>query len=261
MILKALTRTDTGAFRQLVNYVLRDGVGECPVYLHHMPGVDSLKPEQISEAFRRCDRQRRKRKGGVCLNHTIISFDPSVKEQCTPHKMYAVMARYIELRCPNSVAIGVIHLDKENRHFHVLHSAVDEEGRSTRISKMAFKRCKEALSAFQQEMYPELSPPQRERTSMAVVDELSEAFQKIIERTNSYEHCIELLQAQEMILYSRRGKLTGIIHNGKKYRFSRLIDSPEHVQVLEILQQEYQLSKELDYLSEQRNKEKITRER
>ncbi|MEL7062195.1 MAG: hypothetical protein AAFP00_00490 [Bacteroidota bacterium] len=264
MIIKATSRKDSQCFEQLVAYVLRDGVGEYLPYIQNMDGVDPSDAPQISAAFLANDVHRKKRKGGVCLHHVILAWHPSVREQLQAHpeKLYAIISKFLELRCPEAGALTVIHDEKEHVHAHVVFSATAwGHAQSMRMSKRAFQECKEAMERFLQERYPELLPAQRERRSVAKVNDLSEAFRKVLEQAVSYEHCVELLMVEEMTFYSRRRKLAGVLHKGKKYRFSRLLYSPEHVRVLEILQQEYQFSKELEHLSEQRNEERMARGR
>ena len=53
-----------------------------------------------------------------------------------------------------------------------------------------------------------------------------EFLQKVIthcrERANSDEHFYELLKKQKLNTYKRAGKITGVLYNNRKFRFSRM---------------------------------------
>lgn len=145
---------------------------------------------------------------------------------------------FIRLRGDKIMYCGSIHRDKQ-AHVHLSASAPLDYS-SPRISKARFAQIKHELTEYQREKYPELvnSLPEHGRKLRGLLQspthipgrtelqkvQLVKTILGAQKQCSSLKQFIEELTAHNLIPYYRGEEqaLTGIVFNGKKYRFRTL---------------------------------------
>ena len=149
---------------------------------------------------------------------------------------------YLRLRNPNGLYIAVPHFDKDHYHVHICASGVENKtGKSLRLSKQNLSKLSKGIQDYQIEKYPELkhsavqrgqgrknSRSEKEyqlkmREARATDKEsLLKVLQTYYKYSSSFEEFYSTLHETEIETYQRNGKVTGVVFNGRKFRFSRL---------------------------------------
>lgn len=247
-IIKSTTRKDTN-FRQLVQYVFQhDKKQEYSFTLfHNLSGINEQDQERIIQAFQENNRYRKVRKGGVGINHDILSFHAgdSAWIRDHPEALEDIGREYLEQRAPNAIGIIKPHYDKDHIHVHVVYSP-NEKGRSTtvRISKQEFQKIRRELERYQEQHYPELSmsyvqdrdkyktqklESHREIVKGEYVSRnsvkslLQEMLVKNMASASSLKDLATKIEKEGFQPYYRNGHLQGILFRGRKYRISTLL--------------------------------------
>lgn len=234
------------AFSGVLKYILenkerlRDPKGKSFLLKHNLKGKkieDWVKQYKANEAFRNIHR-----KGNVMLTHEILSWHKDDAENITPEKLEKIAEEYINRRNPNGMYIATAHFDKEHYHIHVCASGLEyRTGKSLRMSRQEFSDLKKGIQEFQQEKFPELSKSVvshgkgdlsrmsdaeyqvKRRTGRETGREkVTAALKTCYKKAESKETFLELLHDCGLKTYERSGKITGVIDNGIKFRFSRL---------------------------------------
>lgn len=164
------------SFGASVKYVMRSTSQSKALHalLHNFLGLSPEDTIGIIQAFEENDQFRRQRSNGVILYHEIVSFAEENRERLEndPEILLDLARKYLELRCPDSLAIANIHQDTPKPHFHVLISGnkfMSQE--SSRITKEQFAEVKQKYCEYQLEQYPELVDPLIEK----ILQKVSEA--------------------------------------------------------------------------------------
>lgn len=234
------------SFQKILEYMLNDRQrvidqkNNTFVITHNLNGKSIstwVKQYQQNELLRSY-----RRKDSVRLTHEIISWHRKDAKNITLDKLESMGREYIKHRNPNGIYVIVPHFDKDHYHLHVCASGVEyQTGKSLRLSKADLLKFKKGLQEFQKENFPELtnsienhganrrdSISDKEyqfklRTGRATNREhFLSILVKCQKQSHSKDHFINLLQNHNLQTYERSGRLTGIIHDGIKFRFSRL---------------------------------------
>jgi hypothetical protein len=213
---------------------------------------------KINNAFMQNARYCPSRKNGVVLYHEILSLSPQDRECATAEILADLAEHYLSLRAPQAMAWGRVHFEN-NPHIHLIISAnLFGRAKKLRLSHKAFSVVKRELEAYQKQQYPQLSrsivfdetrekgrevkqktgseglarnPTEQEREKRLKRQGRGEPSHKASLRQQlldaltacaSLEAFTASLARQDIALYSRGGRLTGIISKGKKYRFKTL---------------------------------------
>jgi len=156
-ILKSTSRK-TPDFRQLVDYVVnkKSEYGNW-IALHNMDSSIESKDEIIDEFYKN-DSFRKKRKNGVAIYHSALSFSPEDRQILSeaPWILENIAYEYLNHRT-NGIGIGYSHWDKDSPHIHFILSANEyRSAKSIRLSKTDFANLKKHLEAYIIKEYPEI---------------------------------------------------------------------------------------------------------
>ena len=244
MLVKSMSRKQAqrNAFRTLVQYMDRDGVGDS--ITHNLVAVKEKK-RMILE-FENNAALLPVRSNGNQLYHEILSF--STKEAAVPvGAMVELAEEYLRLRAPAQMAYMRIHLTK-NPHVHLCISAGDLLGKRVSLSKAKFDSIKKKLEGIQLERFPELceslvqgrekpalwkSRMEQEATRRskskdrkpwkASKRDLATMATKQAFTAPTRKTCLSILHRHGFSLYERGGKIVGVQDtNGRKYRLKTL---------------------------------------
>lgn len=204
------------------------------VLWHNFYGGAQSREEDILQAFEDNARLLSDRKNGNILYHEILSF--SVGHQLSKDDLCRVIAdigqEYLRERAADQLAYGVIHLDTDHIHLHLMVSA-NEVGRSERVrlSKAQFAEAQRRVERFALTHYPELAQTRiydqerrrerlktraheqamKERTQApSRKEQLKASMHQMFERARSFEELGKLLEAAGCRVYVR-GKTVGIV--------------------------------------------------
>jgi hypothetical protein len=88
----------------------------------------NLKPtetKKIIREFYNNAKPLKKRKNGNYLHHEIISLPKNLKisREKQAEILYDLMSKYIEKRGKHHLAFGVVHMDKDHPHAHIMVSS------------------------------------------------------------------------------------------------------------------------------------------
>lgn len=229
------------SFKALLNYMVHNkdrlfnSGGKSLLITHNIKG-NSL--EEWVEQFKYNESFRLKRRiDSVYCTHEILSWHRSDSSKVTTKKLEDIARAYIKLRNPRGIYIIVPHFDKEHYHLHICASGIEyRTGKSLRLSKQAFAKLKVDIQEYQIQKYPELS---ESRVRHGKVVEMGKEWEKgnpkerdkekvrailktCYKKANSMESFSQLLIDWGAAIYKRSGKMTGIVYQSRKYRFSRL---------------------------------------
>jgi hypothetical protein len=189
--------------------------------------------------------------------HEILAFSHKNSDDLTREKLQAIAHTYLKLRDPenSSLALCVPHREKGGHsHIHILLSsnAVGSSKSGDRMmTNFEYYEIRRKTERWMLENYPELHHstvylPEKEILSLipdtykaerrlmeldepkqkgsTAKDQVAEMVKSMLDKSNSMNEFIERInKLPSFQTYSRRGKLTGIIHEGKKkFRFSTL---------------------------------------
>lgn len=237
-------------FKFMVNYILSDK-GRSNDFLPVCQNISDWSVPGIVSSFQDNDVFRRKRRGGVCLYHEIMSFHPDDTSFLSHEILDDLILRYIALRGGDrAVVFAMPHMNESHFHVHFCFSATEfRSAKSVRKSKVEFARIKRTIEEYQLKRYPQLSkslvylsPAQMKKCRTHSEKEAHLKSRKVIksdkeilvEKLNGIYHACdgfrgfcELLERQNFEVYSYRDKLNGVVYNGRKYRFSSLGFSAE----------------------------------
>lgn len=237
MIIKSMSRK-SNSFKQLLDYLMRDNPDICfdrNLYASVYARKALLKEFQHNAAFLQNARGRN------MLYHEMLALpqnDLSREEQ--QRVLRELTEAYIDLRAKDHLVFGVMHHDKEHLHMHLMISANTIEGtRRKRLSKAEFASIQKAVEVYKNEKYPQLGSvyyqnrksPQKMKQSEQEIkhrreqptlkEQIRDAMQEVFAKSYAQAQFVQQLEQIGMKLYIR-GKTTGIIVNGKKYRLKTL---------------------------------------
>lgn len=253
MTIKSIGRKDTN-FNQLITYLHQHDreQQEGFTFLHNIwVAPDNL--DGIEQAFKTNNTYRRKRTNGIGQYHEVMSFHPDDAPYIKEHtELLEDMARvYLELRAPHAIALARPHIDTKHIHLHFMISP-NEQGskQNIRLTKKQFQALRRTMEEYQLKYYPDLKhsyvhsrDSKRYETEKALFTTKSHKVWQMNERGMDTEEknyvknrvgellqqardeqsLFQLAEQEQMEVYRYRGKLTGVIFNGRKYRFRRLL--------------------------------------
>ena len=260
-IIKSIGRKDTN-FKQLIDYLHRkDGEEqELFTYLHNISSVSPDDIKGMEQVFVNNNQYRKKRKNGIGQYHEVMSFHP---EDTTILKKYPEILEdfaqvYLELRAPDSLAIARVHTDKDHIHLHFMISPNEvDSSKSIRLTKKQFQALRRTVEEYQVAYYPELKKSyaqsrnkqkdrvqenektekeksgrrnhtvqQMKKRGVMLSDkkDIGTTVEAFLDSTNDLETFQNALKGHNVDTYYYKGRLQGVVYNGRKYRFSRLLD-------------------------------------
>lgn len=263
MIIKSLSRkasgklTGTGRksgspFAALAGYMnrgLADGHGRAVLWNNFYGGERAGEAEVVAE-FEKNAELMRERKNGNVLYHEILSF--SAGHTAEGDELYRMVAdvgqEYLRERAPDQLAYGVVHLDTDHIHLHLMLSA-NPAGKTerARLSKAEFAEAQKKTERFAIERYPELAQTKiydaerrreklktnvreqsmRARTGQPSDKEAAKAsMHQMFERAQCFADLAKLAETAGISFY-QRGKTVGIVVKSadgqeRKHRLSTL---------------------------------------
>lgn len=154
MIVKSMARKRP-SFRQLIAYMGRGGGETFGRNLYD--AADN--PQRVARAFERNHAHLPARRGGNALYHEVIVL-PS-QPGLSPTRQTAILRdlaeHYCELRAPDCLAYGRVHLDTDHSHIHLMISANPARSmRRVRLSKARFAEIQIDLERNARSRYPSL---------------------------------------------------------------------------------------------------------
>jgi len=162
MIVKAISHQSPskGAMQKLINYVfepakLKDDRcnRKALIIKQNISGYDQ---ERWLDTFHTNDQNRTfEHQKRTVLRHEIVSFSKEDNPKITREALQNMGKWYLKNRS-NSIGVCGVHWE-DSIHMHFILSGVGLDGKSTRISRKAFKDFKIRLQDYQQENYPELT--------------------------------------------------------------------------------------------------------
>ena len=268
-IVKVLARHNP-SYGSLIEYLSKEGKsknGKPAILTHNFKGID--KPAWVQELMQNESFRRYPKATQIFLYHTIISFSNlENKELITEEVLQDLANQYINLRGNNGMYLLAFHGDKEHQHIHVLESGLQyRTGMAHRLSHQDLHELKTQFQEYHKEHYPFLthSLPEHgkgkdytkdneyygkeKRTN--IKETIKQQVQDLFSQATSQQHFLQLLQENNLNHYERNGKITGIVFEDMKFRFSRLdIELDEKSIDLKLSKEEQQV---LDEISELRN--------
>ena len=290
MIIKSISHTTSlwkstrKKIEGLLNYIhdpnkMFDEAGHSCVVKRYLSGYGDIASwtDQLVENDNRKTFNHAKR---VVMRHEIFSFSPHSSPYITREALMDITKRYLEQRT-ESPSVAVAHYE-EGKPIHV-HCAIAgvrvDNGKSTRISKKAFKAFKIEMETYIQERYPDIHrtsyidhDPSKDRQStmkrtraedqmkksgvISRKEQLVDLIAPLAQQSNNLTELGNKIKETNIQPYYRRGILKGIIDtNNQKYRLKRLGITVERVK--ELTREELRL-RELKKLQSHRNNKNRT---
>jgi hypothetical protein len=173
----------------------------------------------------------------IYLFHEIISFHVQSDNAIITKEMIDDLVRkYIELRGNTGIMLGACHRDVAHVHLHFCVSGLHyRTGKSFGLSKAQLHEVKVQFQEYHKAKYPELTMSEPEhgkggknqshaewhrQQRQQFIDIVRDCFSQ----ARSQQHFLELLRDNDLPHYERNGKPTGILYDGGKFRFSRLLE-------------------------------------
>jgi hypothetical protein len=246
MILKSLSRKSNVG--QLIQYLFKHDAGDKPKpLLKHNLRARSIKG--WTKEFEDNNALRlRKRVDSPKLNHVVISFHHGDQKNITDKILKDLAKQYIELRGKDSLYLVNVHRDKQHVHFHIAQSTVRyKTGETNRLSKKEFQELKINLQEYQRQKYAQLkhSLPEhgkKHRSAILKVQALEkgqshkqqvyEAVDKIYSNSKSLDAFYQKLSKNGYEPYIRGGKLYGVEHQDRNFRFNTMGITNEKLEAL-----------------------------
>lgn len=213
------------------------------------------------------------RKNGNVLYHEILSFSDGhqLKREELLRMIADVGQEYLRERASGQLAYGVVHLETDHAHLHLMISANRvNDSRRVRLSRKEFAEAQKATERYAITRYPELKqmviydrdPDERSRARAERVkgqsheqamkartgktsrkDALKMRLHHLFEQAASVVE-LEQLAEKEGLSFYQRGKNWGIIErdtdgNDKKHRFATLGVESHYTSTLERFERAY----------------------
>ncbi|MGB1295736.1 MAG: relaxase/mobilization nuclease domain-containing protein [Flavobacteriales bacterium] len=269
MIIKNLTIGHKSKYRikQLVKYVLLDNNPSKNPFEDFviLQNIHTIDPSKIHKEFLAQDKFRKERLNGICYHHTILSFSPLDKKVITKDILEDLAKEFIKIRGANeALVLCKHHEEKDHHHLHLLISATKyKSAESLRLDNEQYKNVQESIELYQKQKYPQLEhsivyldkqPKQKNKSfsdkrkrfqkefqmkarmnenTQTKKEYLKERVSNILNQSKNPKEFLLAIKAEaEFELYAYRGKITGLLYEGKKYRFTTFGISKEDLQSL-----------------------------
>ncbi len=232
---------------------------------HNLPSTDL---DAVNRAFQ-ANAKYLNTRGKNVFYHEYFSFSQEDAPFLTREFLDEMSREYLSIRAPNALAYGNIHWNGDNPHVHLMISAnnFQEASRQTK-SRSEFRQIHRQLEKWQRSRKPELRSVvildkeprsktrlEREKTNrrenekklrhrlkqqktdkIPLKDQISTTVRQCLKKASGIESFAALLEAHNMKLYYRRGKLSGVVYKNRKWRFLRSLGISKD----ELLNLEYQ---------------------
>ena len=252
MIVKTI-RWKSRNFKKILSYILDKNWNEKTSSFAIFNNIKNSS--NVLKEFKENDKYRKRRKNGVVLYHEVLSFHKEDSHNLTLLKLNEIASKYISIRSPNALCVASPHFDTENIHIHFCFSGTEYKSSKTlRMNNFNFKKVRREIENFQKEKFPELqnsvvfsrnqeilNSRNQEFKNSRILERSEKGFQmkKRLEKTNkkSDKEILKInlnsifiksdnfIDFQQKIvtkgfqIYSYRNKPSGILFNGRKYRF------------------------------------------
>ena len=159
MIIKSKSYKSNKTFKTLVNYIFRGIDKEKDFLFTKFIRGDKTDEQNITRQLRQNETYRKTlRSNSIKMYMEIISFHKKDKKFLTKEVLTKIAREYVKERSRNSVAVSVVHRDKDHVHLHILLSGVEyKTGDGTRKTKEDFKNLKLHMEELQKNKFPQLS--------------------------------------------------------------------------------------------------------
>jgi hypothetical protein len=262
MIIKSLSRKSNAS--QLVKYIFRyildpkkQGIDKGSFLIRHNIRGSTIE-SYVKEFAANNENRLFKRKDQATIQHIILSWSNKDSHLISDKMLRELTKKFIELRGVNNLYVGTKHTDRNHLHIHIAMSAVQLNGRSSRISKVQFEKLKEDMDRYQSLKYPELSNslPERGKTRKVVFQQNTQIqhVHELVQKAKSMTEFLDMLQEKNIQPYYRSGRLQGVVSENRRYRLKRLGISDERLKELDVCKSPY--GAELEELSKIRDQGK-----
>jgi hypothetical protein len=271
MIIKTL-RHKGNSIKRLLDYIF-DGIQDKEqdwVLAHNLP---SFNRNEISKAYLTND-SLRSNLAKTRWYHEVLSFNPLDRPYLDDAKLWDLAQKYVELRNPNALVYAAPHKDDRHVHIHFAFSGIEYKSSKTlRMNDQAFEALHHNMETYQLEKYPELQhsfayitkAKKRNRAEVrdqntrdesyyqwqknhpdkvSEKDSLQDFLTEVYAASQNQKEFYDKLQASGLELYTYRGEIKGIKEQ-RKYRFSTLGISKEHLRSLDRLEQQWKEMRDL----------------
>ena len=198
--------------------------------------------EEVIKEFLENSEYLKNSRGKNYLYHEIISLKKnnlSIKEQKVILEDLAF--KYLSLRAENHLGLMALHSDKGHIHIHLMISSNRIlENKRTRLSKKKFHDIQQILERYTNQTYPQIEPTshylrdkdlekdkrieqelKHKRKKLTTREQLKKILKDSFEKANSFNYLKNHFKDLNIEFYTR-GKTTGVIYEGKKYRLKTL---------------------------------------
>jgi len=223
MIIKSLSRQNK-SFEALYKYLTRDK--DSLLRGFNLYSNPYAKSDIVKEFLENAHYLKRSR-GKNYYYHEIISLSKNNLSKEEQEKILSdLSSKYISLRAENHLTFTALHTDKEHTHIHLMISANEyRESKRVRLSKKDFSTIQKELEQYVNTTYPELEQTKHYNKDFGkfknkkeeLVATLKELFEKSLSRDLFERECKKL-----NFEFYTRGKTTGVVFEGKKYRLKTL---------------------------------------
>lgn len=279
MLIKILSRK-TNSFYQLANYINKEKSLEPMCVNFPQTGC----PKKIARAFEENLKYKSKRVKNKLYN-TVISFHE--KDAISPKILEDITEEFIkQAGLDTHLVYGGFHTDQKHQHIHLMSSSnAYLSPQNFRLSKAQLKELQVRMERYQQAKYPSLRHSmiytkqdravalgfkKVEKAKVKISDAevhlkkrgvkpqkayIIEQLKAIAQKSSSVEAFTQGLEADTTLTsYTYRGKLHGIVYQGKKYRFKTLLQTKDLQQIFRQLK--YQ-TKEQDRTKDHENTQEL----
>ncbi|MGB0524629.1 MAG: relaxase/mobilization nuclease domain-containing protein [Flammeovirgaceae bacterium] len=253
MIIKSIRWKRENKFAFLVKYVDKEieqnRDSQTFSICHNFGGCKHFRA--VVDEFERNDTHRKKRKNGVVLYHEVLSFSKLDRGNITLEMLEDIAERYITLRAENALVYARPHFDQDHPHIHFIVSGNEVNSKKvTRLNNQAYKQIRLEMERYQLEKYKkELENSfvylnnweQKRDLTKSKIQTVSDKEYQIKKRGKQthkeriallvkssfdiayqWDHFITLLSEDDIAVYHRNGKVTGIKFNNQKFKFATL---------------------------------------
>lgn len=200
------------------------------------------------------ERRIHQRRNNTVVSHVILAFSREDTPNISKAILQDIGKEYIRLFNPRSMCVVVPHYDKAHIHLHFCFSGIEYmTGKTMRISRQEFQKLKDDVQIYQRKRYPELyhSIVNHHSTNQRGLNERDGAYyankknrktrkekirslvREAFESSGTVQELTTALQANNMKVYYRNNKLSGIVYKNRNYRLGRLGFEKELTRVLQ----------------------------
>lgn len=288
MVIKTLSKkAEKISFKSIIDYIDRQDKRTAAAQLFdpnfrivfNLQGVE--KNEVISEFQENFEKYKPNRKNGVGVYHEILSFKKEDSLNLSQEVIEDLAYTYLEKRTPKGMCYGAVHTDRDHIHLHLVISANElKSKKANRLTQDEFLEVRRYIEEYQKEKYPkilsivyddlklkkELRQEQDRNTRREKLykvetrgksqkEIMTDLFVEAIVTTPGAKEFYDMVLGDGRKLYVYRDKVNGIVHDGRKYRFTTLIKAIKDEQEKEKCTRKLETFRRLELLKEVRQKE------